>query len=65
LEDLPEVDWKRRFAVTLCARFVQKGLPVEDAVEDAKAHADDHYPKHRDLVPEAEAELVFLTLIVV
>lgn len=65
MEDFSEVDWKRQFAVTLCARFVQRGLPAEEAVEDANGHADDHYPKRSNLVPEAEAELFFLTLVVI
>jgi hypothetical protein len=65
LEDIPEVDWKRRFAITLCARFILKGLPHEDAVEDAKAHADDRYPKRSNLDPEAAAEQFFLSLVVV
>ena len=65
MEDLPEVDWKRRFAITLCTRFIVKGLPLEDATEDAKAHADDRYLKRGNLSPEAEAELFFLSLVVV
>jgi hypothetical protein len=62
--ELSESVWKRRFAAILCARFVGNGIPTEAALEDAKAHADDQYPKRSDLVPEAEAELVFLTLTV-
>jgi hypothetical protein len=59
---LSESVWKRRFAAILCARFVENGARTEAALETAKAHAHDHYPKRTDLIPEAEAELAFLTM---
>jgi hypothetical protein len=62
MKPLSESVWKRRFAAILCARFVGNGVAVEAALEDAKAHADDQYPKRSDDPPEAEADLVFLTL---
>ena len=62
MEDVPEVDWKRRFAVALCARFVQKGMAIEDAAEKARAPVDEYYANRTGLSPEAEAELAFLII---
>ena len=57
-----ETIWKRRFVAALYSKFVGRGLLKRDALADAEAHADDHYPQRGPGTPEEEAEAVFARL---
>ncbi len=54
--------WKDRFVAALAERFRDKGLSAQDALADAQAHADDHYPHRGPGSPEEEAEAVLKSL---
>lgn len=61
---LPERIWKHRFAAALGKLFEYQGLSGTDALEDAYAHADDHFPRRTFASPEQDAEAVYRSLIV-
>lgn len=58
MADLPDAAWKQRFVARLADLFMQGGLDSACAVADAKAHADDCYPRQMAQGPEEAADLV-------
>jgi len=56
---MPERVWKHLFAGRLAELFVSWGIGHVHALEDAYAHADEHYPQRSNLPAEEEAVLVF------
>lgn len=63
MAELSERIWKHRFAAELAKLFASQGLNGSAALEDAYAHADDHYPRRTFGWPEKEAEAVYRLLI--
>jgi hypothetical protein len=57
-----EQSWKARFVSALSSKFRAWGLSEDAAIEDARAHADDLYPRSMTEPPERHAELTFGSL---
>jgi hypothetical protein len=62
MSELHELVWKTRFAARLAQLFVLRGLTAHEALSDAEAHADEHYPKRMSGAPELEADDVYRDL---
>jgi hypothetical protein len=55
--ELTEEVWKHRFTQGLMVFFVSRGASVENALADARAHAEDEYAVRGDRTPEQHAVL--------
>ena len=61
--ELPERSWKHRFTQQLACAFAARGIDGDGALEDAIAHADDHYPARGPDTPELEADVLHKVLL--
>ena len=62
MSELSERIWKHRFAARLAVLFKSLTVSENAALEDAYAHADDHYPDRSNTSPEKEAESIYASL---